>query len=123
MKSNTYVRIVSIASVFVTVILAGQAEAQIYHWVDDKGVANFSDRPLSNHDKPSQLSVSGPSPSMSVGSSVTTSVPESKTAPKSTQKKVRVPLASILTLRERDRLLKAGINPNQTIPLVIDAIY
>ena len=50
-------------------------------------------------------------------------LPTADTAPAKAMKRIYVPLATILSPREADRLRKYGINPDQSVPLMLDSVY
>jgi hypothetical protein len=115
MKKSRYVQLIFSASLLTLLVLPAFAEAQVYRWVDEKGVIHFSDRPLRKQES-TAMSVSGPAPT-----SPSDRLPTA--APAKAMKRIHVPLSTILSPREADRLRKYGINPDQPVPLMLDSVY
>ena len=114
MKKSRYIQLIFVASLLALLALPALAQAQVYRWVDDKGVIHFSDRPVRNQESTS-MSVSGSAPS--------DKLPMVDAAPAKGMKRIHVPLSTILSPREADRLRKYGINPDQSVPLMLDSVY
>ena len=114
MQKSRYVQLIFAVSLLTFLTLPTLSEAQVYRWVDEKGVIHFSDRPVRNQ-KSTAMSVSGSAPS--------DRLPMVDTAPAKGRKRIHVPLSTILSPREADRLRKYGINPDQAVPLVLDSVY
>ncbi len=117
MKKSLYVQLIFAASVLALLTLPALVQAQIHRWVGEKGVIHFSDRPLRQQDSTS-MSISGPAPA-----SPSDIPPTADTAPAKPMKRIHVPLSTILSPREADRLRKYGINPDQSVPLILDSVY